>query len=179
METLLCGPTALKHFEIQITKTVTNMNTIKSTRSICPECLQALDAEIYEDGGKVFIKKTCPQHGAFQELYWSDYDQYVRAEKFRFDGEGIENPRTQKDKGCPLDCGICPEHKSHTASSHHRRDEPMQPQMPRLLRQRLCCRIRLRTHRRTNHGYAGEPACNQTCPRHGAAVQRRRTHHPR
>jgi 7,8-dihydro-6-hydroxymethylpterin dimethyltransferase len=91
------------------------MKTIKNTRSICPECLQALDAEIYEDGGKVFIKKTCQEHGAFQELYWSDYDQYMRAEKFRFDGDGIENPRTKKEKDCPLDCGICPEHKSHTA----------------------------------------------------------------
>ncbi|MCW4010894.1 MAG: radical SAM protein [Candidatus Bathyarchaeota archaeon] len=91
------------------------MKVIKSTKSICPECFQALDAEIYEDGGKVFIKKTCPQHGEYRELYWSDYDQYIRAEKFRFDGEGIENPRTQKVRGCPFDCGICPEHKSHTA----------------------------------------------------------------
>jgi uncharacterized radical SAM superfamily Fe-S cluster-containing enzyme len=91
------------------------MNHIKNTKSICPECLKALDAEIFEDGGKVFIKKECPEHGTFQELYWSDYDQYVRAEKFRYDGEGIENPRTQTIKGCPNDCGICPEHKSHTA----------------------------------------------------------------
>ncbi len=91
------------------------MKPIKDTKSICPECLQALDAQIYEDGGKVFIKKECLQHGKFTELYWSDYDQYQRAESFRFDGEGIENPRTQKVKGCPLDCGICPEHKSHTA----------------------------------------------------------------
>jgi uncharacterized radical SAM superfamily Fe-S cluster-containing enzyme len=91
------------------------MKEIKSTRSICPECLKALDATIFEEDGKVFIKKECPEHGAFQELYWSDYDQYVRAEKFRYDGEGIENPRTQTIKNCPLDCGICPEHKSHTA----------------------------------------------------------------
>ncbi|MCW4006548.1 MAG: radical SAM protein [Candidatus Bathyarchaeota archaeon] len=91
------------------------MNVIKDTRSLCPECLKAVDATIYEEDGKVFIKKECAEHGSFQELYWSDYDQYMRAEKFRFDGEGMENPRTQKDKGCPLDCGICPEHKSHTA----------------------------------------------------------------
>ena len=91
------------------------MQVIKSTRSICPECLKALDATIFEEDGKVFIKKTCPEHGAFQELYWSDYEQYQRAEKFRYDGDGVENPRTQKNKGCPLDCGICPEHKSHTA----------------------------------------------------------------
>ena len=91
------------------------MKDIKPTKSICPECLKALDATIYEDEGKVFIKKTCPEHGAFTELYWSDYDQYMRAEKFRYDGDGMANPRTEKKHGCPYDCGICPEHKSHTA----------------------------------------------------------------
>jgi uncharacterized radical SAM superfamily Fe-S cluster-containing enzyme len=94
---------------------VKTMNTIKSTKSICPECLKVLDATIFEDGGKVYIKKECQQHGAFQELYWSDYDQYVRAEKLRYDGDGLNNPRTQTVNGCPYDCGICPEHKSHTA----------------------------------------------------------------
>lgn len=92
-----------------------NMQTIKSTKSICPECLKAVDATIFEENGKVFIKKECSEHGFFQELYWSDYEQYQRAEKFRCDGDGIENPRTVTDKNCPLDCGICPEHRSHTA----------------------------------------------------------------
>ncbi len=91
------------------------MNTIKSTKSLCPECLKVLDATIYEDGGKVYIKKTCQEHGEFEELYWSDYDQYVRAEKLRYDGDGLNNPRTKTVNGCPYDCGICPEHKSHTA----------------------------------------------------------------
>jgi uncharacterized radical SAM superfamily Fe-S cluster-containing enzyme len=91
------------------------MKDIKPTRSICPECLKAIDATIYEDEGKVFIKKTCPEHGPFQELYWSDYDQYLRAEKFGYVGDGMENPRTEKKLGCPYDCGICPEHKSHTS----------------------------------------------------------------
>ena len=91
------------------------MKDIKPTKSICPECLKPIDATIYENDNKVFIKKDCPEHGHFEELYWSDYDQYVRAEKFRYDGDGMENPRTKKDKGCPNDCGICPEHKSHTA----------------------------------------------------------------
>ena len=92
-----------------------SMNTIKNTKSICPECLKVLDATIFEDGGKVYIKKECPEHGSFQELYWSDYDQYLRAEKLRYDGDGLNNPRTKTDKGCPYDCGICPEHKSHTS----------------------------------------------------------------
>jgi len=54
------------------------------------------------------------EHGKFQDVYWSDYEQYKRAEKFRYDGEGLRNPRTKTEQGCPLDCGICPQHKSHT-----------------------------------------------------------------
>jgi len=38
----------------------------------------------------------------------------MRAEKFRKEGTGLNNPRTQTVKGCPYDCGICPQHKSHT-----------------------------------------------------------------
>ena len=49
------------------------MNVIKNTKTICPECLKVLDATIFEDDGKVYIKKECPEHGFFQELYWSDY----------------------------------------------------------------------------------------------------------
>jgi uncharacterized radical SAM superfamily Fe-S cluster-containing enzyme len=104
---------ALKPFES--TSVVKRMNAIKDTKSICPECLKVLDASIFEDDGKVYIKKDCPEHGSFQELYWSDYEQYVRAEKLRYDGEGLNNPRTKTVNGCPYDCGICPEHKSHTA----------------------------------------------------------------
>jgi len=87
---------------------------IKQTKSICPECLTVLDATIYEKDNKVYIEKTCPKHGKYNELYWSDYDQYMRAEKFRKEGTGLNNPRTQTVKGCPYDCGICPQHKSHT-----------------------------------------------------------------
>lgn len=91
------------------------MQVIKQTKTICPECLKVLDATIYEQDNKVYIEKTCPQHGRFQEIYWSDYEQYQRAEKFRYDGEGLKNPRTKTEHNCPLDCGICPQHKSHTA----------------------------------------------------------------
>ncbi len=38
----------------------------------------------------------------------------MRAEKFRKEGVGLDNPRTKKVAGCPQDCGICPEHKSQT-----------------------------------------------------------------
>ena len=154
------------------------MKDIKPTRSICPECLKAIDATIYEDDGKVFIKKDCPEHGHFQELYWSDYDQYVRAEKFRYDGDGMSNPRTEKKNGCPYDCGICPEHKSHTALAI----------IDVTNRCNLTCPVCFANAAAAGYVYeptkeqiirhAGEPSGQQARARNGAAVFRRRTNHP-
>ena len=90
------------------------MKDIKQTRSLCPECLKVVEATIYESEGKVYIRKTCPEHGDVNDLYWSDLDQYERAIKYEHLGEKLENPRTINNQGCPFDCGICPEHNSHT-----------------------------------------------------------------
>jgi hypothetical protein len=90
------------------------MNKIKDTESLCPECMKVLPAEIYEEGGKVYIRKTCSEHGEWSDLYWGDYEQYVRAEKYASQGKKLNNPRIKTMRGCPYDCGICPEHKSHT-----------------------------------------------------------------
>jgi len=87
---------------------------IKDTQSLCPECKQVIKAEVYAEDGKVWMEKTCPQHGTFKELYWGDYEQYKRALKYDYTGTPLDNPRTKTEKGCPYDCGICPNHKSHT-----------------------------------------------------------------
>jgi len=87
---------------------------LKETKSLCPECLQVIDAKVVEEDGKALIKKTCPKHGSFEDVYWSDASMYRRAEKFARIGKGVQNPRTREKRGCPLDCGICPNHKSHT-----------------------------------------------------------------
>lgn len=93
---------------------VVGMREIKRTKSICPECLKVLDAVIFEENNVVYIAKECPEHGPFQDIYWSDYGVYEKAKIFDYIGEGLENPRTITKSGCPYDCGICPQHKSHT-----------------------------------------------------------------
>jgi len=90
------------------------MNHIKETESLCPDCLVVVPATIYEDGGKVYITKACPDHGEFSDLYWGDHGQYLRALEYEHIGKKLDNPRTEVKKGCPYDCGICPEHKSST-----------------------------------------------------------------
>ena len=46
------------------------MRFLKTTRSICPECLKILDSTIYEEEGQVLIKKVCSEHGSFKDVYY-------------------------------------------------------------------------------------------------------------
>jgi len=94
-----------------------NEKLLKKTKSICPECMKVIEAEVVEKDGKALIRKECPEHGKFEDVYYSDVEIFKRFEKFAEIGDGIENPRTEKQRGCPLDCGICPNHKSHTMLS--------------------------------------------------------------
>ncbi|MEM3737143.1 MAG: radical SAM protein [Candidatus Bathyarchaeia archaeon] len=91
------------------------MNVIGNTKSLCPECLQVVDAVLCEENNIVYITKECKEHGGFKDVYWSDYEMYLRAKRFEHVGDGLHNPQTKRSKGCPFDCGICDEHRSHTA----------------------------------------------------------------
>lgn len=91
-----------------------DMRYIKPTDSLCPECLKVIPATIYEKEGKVYITKSCPEHGEFTDIYWGDAEQYYRVKEFEDFGVKLDNPQTETVNGCPYDCGLCPEHKSHT-----------------------------------------------------------------
>ena len=83
------------------------------TKSLCPECMEVIDAEIYEEKGKILMKKHCEKHGEFEDVYWGDAKMYYKFAKWQYDGKtGIVI--TEIDKGCPFDCGLCPDHKSST-----------------------------------------------------------------
>ena len=69
---------------------------------------------LLERDGKVIMSKSCTDHGFYEDVYWSDYEQWNRAKTYSTLGDGLENPRTTKSRGCPFDCGICPNHKSQT-----------------------------------------------------------------
>jgi len=86
--------------------------------SICPECLRKIPMRIYEENGVIYLEKTCPEHGKFEDVYWGDaelykwfYENWYNA---KYSGSGLENPHTKIVNGCPFDCGICPQHKTHT-----------------------------------------------------------------
>lgn len=88
---------------------------LKKTRSLCPICRNVLDAEIFEEDGKVWIRRTCPEHGEAKNLYWSDAEMYRRFETFERIGTGVANPqRDATAAACPTACGLCSNHRSGT-----------------------------------------------------------------
>ncbi len=84
-----------------------------STQSICPVCMQVLNAEIFESENKVWMKKNCPEHGEYNELLSTDKDFFLKRRRTHYEmPSGIDNPSTTIQKGCPEDCGHCPQHLS-------------------------------------------------------------------
>ena len=80
---------------------------IRSTRSVCPVCLKNLPAALSrEDDGRVFLEKTCPDHGEYRALVWqgkTDFESWLLSEPPMADGEGLR---------CPGDCGLCGKHQA-------------------------------------------------------------------
>ncbi|MBL4686562.1 MAG: radical SAM protein [Nannocystaceae bacterium] len=53
---------------------------IKQTRSLCPRCLQDIDAEVFERDGAVWMDKRCADHGVFSALLATDPAHYYLAD---------------------------------------------------------------------------------------------------
>ena len=88
---------------------------IKKTRTLCPICRTAIDADIVEEEGKIWLNRTCPQHGYFHNIYWSDPVLYHRFEQYDAVGSGIANPQNAAPpEDCPSSCGLCTNHRSQT-----------------------------------------------------------------
>jgi uncharacterized radical SAM superfamily Fe-S cluster-containing enzyme len=87
---------------------------LKGTKSLCPECGKTLEAEVYDEDGKVFIKKTCDEHGEFINTYWSDKELYDRASNYVPTISGVDNPCVDDAAPCPDNCGLCSKHETST-----------------------------------------------------------------
>ena len=84
------------------------------TRNICRECKTVIDAQILIKDNQVLMRKRCPSHGWFTGIISSDAQMYVDSVKFNKPGTLPLETSTEVKDGCPLDCGLCPEHKQHT-----------------------------------------------------------------
>ena len=80
------------------------------TQSVCPVCLARVPAERVREGDQVFLRKTCREHGDFKTVIWRGKPDYLSWQQQK----RPEHPKlclTEVKKGCPFDCGLCPDHR--------------------------------------------------------------------
>ena len=87
---------------------------LEATRSICPVCKGVIDAEVNIREDRVILSKRCPEHGCFEALVYSDAELYMSQLRFNKPGTLPLQFQTDVRYGCPLDCGLCPDHKQHS-----------------------------------------------------------------
>lgn len=86
---------------------------LESTLSLCSTCMERVQAKIIRRNDKIFILKNCPKHGIHEELMEEVADFYVN--RHAYDKPSTASLiQTKSRKGCPYDCGLCPDHEQHT-----------------------------------------------------------------
>lgn len=91
------------------------MRSFAATRSVCPVCFKALPAELVERGDSVYISRACPEHGVFSGLVWKGDPPLAGWQKDKPPLAGVRR-ETERGRGCPHDCGRCPEHEQRACT---------------------------------------------------------------
>ncbi len=81
-----------------------------TTRSLCPTCLQTIDALILFRGNDVYLEKFCPAHGKQEVVVSSSVDWFLDCLTFRAPSTPPQDMVCDPVHGCPHDCGPCASH---------------------------------------------------------------------
>jgi len=84
------------------------------TNSVCSQCLTKVEAKIIIQQGNVYMLKNCLEHGREKVLISTDADYYQKCRDFNKPGDMPKRFNTQIKRGCPYDCGLCPDHEQHS-----------------------------------------------------------------
>jgi tetraether lipid synthase len=84
------------------------------TTSLCETCWELVPAKIIGQDGKVFYQKRCPEHGVMKTLIEDDADYWLNIRRWLKPGDRPLHNATRTERGCPWDCGLCPDHEQHS-----------------------------------------------------------------
>lgn len=84
------------------------------TTSLCETCLELVPAKIIGEDGKVFYQKRCPEHGVMKTLVEEDAGYWLSRSLWLKPGDRPLHHASRTERGCPWDCGLCPDHEQHS-----------------------------------------------------------------
>ena len=83
------------------------MNHLYNTTSLCGTCYRHLPATVYEEDGKVFVAKSCPDHGASIHVIENDAEFFHKLKKTPADEYRWEITLIEVTDKCNLNCPHC------------------------------------------------------------------------
>lgn len=84
------------------------------TTSMCEDCLDLVPTKILIEGDDVYYQKRCRNHGVQKTKISTDASYFKSTKEFIKPGDRPLTFQTKTDYGCPLDCGLCPDHEQHS-----------------------------------------------------------------
>jgi len=84
------------------------------TTSLCETCLEPVPAKIILEDDTVFYLKRCLDHGVQKTLISDDLDYWRQQKLWLKPGDRPLATQTRTEAGCPIDCGLCPDHEQHS-----------------------------------------------------------------
>ncbi|ANJ66778.1 radical SAM protein [Halothiobacillus diazotrophicus] len=84
------------------------------TQSLCDECLAVVPAKILFQNDNVYYQKRCAEHGVQKTLVSTDIPYFKRCKDYLKPGDMPSRFQTEINRGCPHDCGLCPDHEQHS-----------------------------------------------------------------
>lgn len=90
---------------------------VEETKSVCPECfkqgkINKIDAFLVQENGKIYMEKTCPQHGEFKSILFEDAQVYHQWMRYKVTGQGPTN--VQIKSGLSPEDQLYTKHRSQT-----------------------------------------------------------------
>lgn len=86
---------------------------LELTNGLCSTCLRKVEAKVVAQDERVYLLKFCPEHGHERVLIATDLDYHLRSRRVLKPGQLPRQFNTRMVRGCPYDCGICPDHEQH------------------------------------------------------------------
>ena len=89
---------------------------LSSTQSFCHKCdnlEKLIDTHVVSKDNMVYLRKFCPSCGESMVKISSSLEYFKRCDEYIKQPDLPERPLTKVLKGCPYDCGVCPQHQNH------------------------------------------------------------------
>jgi len=89
---------------------------LTATQSFCHLCgnlNHLIDTHIVSKDNEVFLRKFCPKCGESMVKISTDFEYYKLCDDYLKAPDLPEKPLTKVLRGCPFDCGVCPQHQNH------------------------------------------------------------------